>query len=74
MLHLLTINPGSTSTKVALFSLDKTPPHEWVPLAYQNIELKRTMLDSSSTLLSQVPWRIQSVLDFLQSHSISTID
>jgi butyrate kinase len=70
MFNILTINPGSTSTKVAVFVLDE----ELQQLAYQNIEHDNELLKKHKNLLEQIDFRTECVLKFLDEAKIIKID
>ncbi len=56
---ILAINPGSTSTKVALYENN-------TEIAKKNIEHPRNVLDQYDTVASQYTMRYESVLMFLE--------
>jgi len=65
--RILTINPGSTSTKVALFDGEEF-------LARKDIQHTREELDASDSLADQLPLRRQVVEAFLAENLITTED
>lgn len=73
MFYILTINPGSTSTKVAAFQLNETDSHSLTQIASQNIEHNSEQLKQSQELTSQIPWRTQSIVDFVQANRLDSI-
>jgi len=60
---ILVINPGSTSTKVAVFQGEK-------PLCQESIEHDRAELEKYQRIVDQHPMRQQLVMDFLARHKI----
>lgn len=62
-MKILAINPGSTSTKIALFDDDKEIMH-------QNIAHDLTELAKYESLADQLPMREKNVLDFLTQSGI----
>jgi butyrate kinase len=64
--RILTINPGSTSTKVALFDAEEL-------LARKDIQHSQAELDTE-TLADQLPLRRQVVVDFLAENLIGLDD
>lgn len=60
---ILVINPGSTSTKVAVFQGER-------PLCQESIEHDRAELEKYHRIVDQYPMRQQLVLDFLARHKI----
>jgi len=64
--RILTINPGSTSTKVALFDAEEL-------LARQDIQHTQAELDTE-TLADQLPLRQKVVIDFLADNLIGLDD
>ncbi len=63
--YILAINPGSTSTKVALFKND-------VMVAKESIEHTTQDLAPYDNILSQYPFRRQCILDFLAKQGVPT--
>jgi butyrate kinase len=62
--HLvLVLNPGSTSTKVAVFRGGK-------PLCQESIEHERAELEKYPRIVDQHPMRQQVVMDFLARHKV----
>jgi butyrate kinase len=64
---LLTINPGSTSTKLALFDDDKERVRE-------SIEHPSNELKKYPGLFDQLPMRSQAVLEFLEKNKLRVSD
>ena len=62
-LLILVINPGSTSTKVAVYLGDK-------PMAQESIEHDKAEIEKYAKIVDQYPMRKQVVLDFLARHRI----
>lgn len=60
---VLVLNPGSTSTKVAVFRGGK-------PLCQESIEHERAELEKYPRIVDQHPMRQQVVMDFLARHKV----
>ncbi len=60
--RILAINPGSTSTKVAVYEEERL-------LFNDNIQHPQESLEQYGSLLEQIPLRRQTVLDTLEKHS-----
>lgn len=67
--RILTINPGSTSTKVALFRNEEK-------VFSETLEHDSSEVNQFATLADQKPYRLEKVLQVLQKHNIplETID
>ncbi|MGF6376613.1 butyrate kinase [Clostridiales Family XIII bacterium PM5-7] len=63
----LIINPGSTSTKLAIFEDDKK-------LAQETIDHANEALSAFETLPDQVPYRTEIVKDFLHRNNVALAD
>ncbi|NLI40288.1 MAG: butyrate kinase [Caldisericales bacterium] len=63
MARVLVINPGSTSTKVAVFDDDKE-------VAQENITHSNEELARFSKTADQAPYRLKAIKDFLSRHSV----
>jgi butyrate kinase len=63
-MKILAINPGSTSTKIALFDDDKEIMH-------QNIAHDITEISKFKTLADQLPMREKNVMDFLAKSGVN---
>ena len=61
--RILVINPGSTSTKVALYENDEE-------LFREEIRHDQELLLACSTMLDQLPMRIQAVKEALEKHHV----
>jgi butyrate kinase len=70
MFCILTLNPGSTSTKVAIFQLNK----DLKQIAYQNIEHGGEKLKQFKNITEELDFRTDCVLDFIKQHSAKKID
>lgn len=70
MHNILTINPGSTSTKVAIFQLDSSLK----PLAYENIEHDGEALKQLKSTDEELAFRANCILEFISSNGINKID
>lgn len=68
-MKILVINPGSTSTKIAVFEDKK-------PIFVETIRLSNDVTANFSSVLDQTEFRKQQVLDSLKSHGfdVSSID
>lgn len=64
MYYILTINPGSTSTKTAVFCEEQE-------LFSENIEHSASELEQFPTLVDQLDFRIKHVLDVLKNNDFS---
>ncbi|MBN1466301.1 butyrate kinase [candidate division KSB1 bacterium] len=62
--HILVINPGSTSTKVALFEDERTMAEENIRLADETAKLE---------LWEQFAPRLQTIIDFIQNNKVATL-
>jgi butyrate kinase len=62
-LLILVLNPGSTSTKVAVYKNDK-------PLVSESIEHDKTEIEKYARIVDQYPMRKRVVLDFLSRNKI----
>ena len=62
--HILTINPGSTSSKLALFANE-------TEIAKENIVHDPEQLDQFSEVWDQLPMRTEAVLEFLADNKFS---
>jgi butyrate kinase len=65
ILHILVINPGSTSTKVALFENEYNVAEQNVRLADETTHL---------ALWDQFGPRLATITDFIQSHKVTRLD
>lgn len=63
-IRILAINPGSTSTKIAVYHNDN-------PIFVKNIKHSREELDQYSTVADQLPFRKQLIIDELNNAEIS---
>lgn len=63
MKRILTINPGSTSTKLALFEDENE-------ILRKELSLTKEQVDTCELMLDQLPFRFESVRDFLASENI----
>jgi butyrate kinase len=70
MFYILTINPGSTSTKVAIFKLRDSLQQ----LVYQNIEHSNEMLEKCKNLIDQLELRTHCILDVVTKNHITKIN
>lgn len=61
--RILTINPGSTSTKIALFDNEKV-------IFKENLKHGAKELEKFETISEQLPYRINVVLKALENHNI----
>jgi butyrate kinase len=61
---IFTINPGSTSTKIALFNSEET-------VFAKNVSHDTTMLASFSNLSDQLPYRRDTILNLLKESGLS---
>lgn len=61
--YILSINPGSTSTKIAVFKNEEE-------IFNESLEHSQAEIDQYKTLLEQIPMRQQHVLDALTKHHI----
>ena len=66
-LKILTINPGSTSTKIGLFKGDK-------PIKVENLKHETEDLLKFKSIYEQYPFRKKAILDFLKSNNIQLSD
>ncbi len=64
---LLIINPGSTSTKLALFEDQKK-------LVQENIEHDASMISKFNTVVEQVPFRTEVIKEFISRYGYSIED
>lgn len=64
MKRILVINPGSTSTKVAIFEDEKSVVEETIEHNIYEIERCEKIMD-------QLPFRKKAILNFLKKHNIS---
>lgn len=62
-MKILVINPGSTSTKAAVFEDD-------VQLAYESIHVKSEEVSKYNSIYDQLDMRYKSVLDFLKKNGL----
>jgi butyrate kinase len=62
-LMILVLNPGSTSTKVAVYKNDK-------PMVSESIEHDKAEIEKYARIVDQYPMRKQVVLDFLMRNKI----
>ena len=67
MKKILVINPGSTSTKIALYERTKQLHQTTIPLTPENLEAHAELWD-------QFELRKHSILSFLQEHKVSLND
>ena len=74
MRYILTINPGSTSTKVAVFQLSGNDSAAVQQLVYQNIEHASEVLKQHKELLDQIGLRTACIMELLQAQKISKLD
>ncbi len=72
MKKILVINPGSTSTKVALFSSDFSGKVEEV--ASKSLTHSAEELDKFETTAAQEPFRAEAVSDFLKENNVTELD
>jgi butyrate kinase len=70
MFHILTINPGSTSTKIAIFKFNNTLEQ----IVCQNIDHDGELLKKHKDLTGQVSFWIDYVIDLIKVSNISKID
>lgn len=66
-MKIFTINPGSTSTKIALFDDKKC-------IFAQNVKHEAAELKKFGTLTEQIPYRKQIILDILAQENVSLED
>lgn len=67
MKKVLVINPGSTSTKVAIF-------HDAEKAVEESISHSREDIAQYATIVDQLPMRLVMVQDFLQAHGVAPKD
>lgn len=67
MHNILTINPGSTSTKLAVYHDDKE-------VLTQNLSHSAADLAPFATIIDQLEFRLAKIQDFLQANSLSPTD
>lgn len=72
MKKILVINPGSTSTKVALFSSDEAGTVE--EIAAKSLTHSSAELDRFKTTAEQESFRAQTVNDFLLENNVTELD
>lgn len=65
--QILVINPGSTSTKIAVFE-------NGTRLCYQNIQHEAAELEQYPTLADQLPYRRDMIMSFLKENGIALAD
>ena len=65
MSQVLVINPGSTTTKLAVFENEKE-------IVSENITHSATILNDIHTLVSQIDFRLKILTDFLEEHHIDS--
>ncbi len=73
--RILVINPGSTSTKVAVFDIDKTAAKRAMvtdenKILYQNIKHTDEELKSFSGVMEQRQFRHDKIMDFLRANDV----
>jgi butyrate kinase len=71
MSTILAINPGSTSTKLALYDLRNGKPEE---KSQENIDHDPRELAGCATPLDQLELRLEAVKTFLERHSVRRVD
>ena len=64
---IFVINPGSTSTKVGLYS-------ETQQIMMENLHHDRAVLSACPKLWDQFDLRLTVILDFLSSHAVEKLD
>ncbi|MBA7484375.1 MAG: butyrate kinase [Spirochaeta sp.] len=72
MYNILVINPGSTSTKIALYQTgaDSALTEQLI----ENITYKPDQLDKLKSPITQLPLRIRTVKDFLKRNQVTRLD
>jgi butyrate kinase len=78
-LHLLIINPGSTSTKVALYAYEPTPPTDHPadnlhPIWDETVSHDSTALARFPRVVDQYPLRYQQIAGLLRAKGTSLAD
>lgn len=74
MYNILTINPGSTSTKISIFKLNGKTSAFLQKLFYQNLEHSTDVLNKYKDLTAQVVFRSQCILNFINENQVNKID
>ncbi|MCL2130836.1 MAG: butyrate kinase [Lentimicrobiaceae bacterium] len=73
MVKILAINPGSTSTKVAVMSIDKNNPDEKEAIQIvfsKNIKHSQDKIDEFACISDQYSWRKQYIMEELKANDI----
>lgn len=74
MQHILTINPGSTSTKIAIFKLSDKNSGSLQQIAEKNVEHDSELLKKYRELSEQIELRTACILNFVEQHKIEHLD
>lgn len=76
-IKVLAINPGSTSTKVAVFELDVNAADnnkEIIPLFSKNIKHSLEQINNFSRIVDQYKWRKENILEALKENNVDLKD